>query len=91
MLWKFEDSSLQNNRLLTATGTATLRLLYLKKEFKNDPVFAESYKATINDYATQGHALQLPESRYETQSSLVNYIPHHGVTNINKPRKMSVE
>ena len=65
-------------------------MLYLKKELKNDPVFAESYKAAINDYVTQGHELKLPEPQYEIQSSLVNYIPHHSVTNINKPRKMSV-
>ena len=79
MLWKSENPSLQNNQSL-----AVARLLHLEKKFKNDPVFAESYKATINDYITQEHASKLPELQYETQSLLVNYIPHHGVTNIRK-------
>lgn len=65
-------------------------MLHLEKKFKNDPVFAESYKATINNYITQGHASKLPEPQYETQLLLVNYIPHHSVTNTNKPGKMRV-
>ena len=85
MLWKSENPSLQNNRSL-----AVARLLHLEKKFKKDPVFAESYKTTINDYITQGHASKLPEPQYETQSSLVNYVPHHGVTSINKPGKVRV-
>ena len=67
MLWKSENPSLQNNRSLAVT-----RLLQLQKKFKNDLVFAESYKAAINNYITQGHVSKLPELQYETQSSLVN-------------------
>ena len=85
MLWKFENPSLQNNR-----PPAVARLLHLEKIFKNDPVFAESYRATINDYITQKHASRLPEPQYETQSLLVNYTPHHDVTSINKPGKVKV-
>ena len=64
MLWKSENPSLQNNQ--------SLAVARLEKKFKNDPVFAESYKATINDYITQEHASKLPELQYETQSLLVN-------------------
>ena len=67
MLWKSENSSLQNNRSL-----AVARLLHLEKKFKKDPVFAESCKTIINDYITQGHASKLPEPQYKSQSSLVN-------------------
>ena len=87
-LWKFENPSIQNNRSL-----AVARLLHLEKKLKNCPFFAESYKAIynyINDYITQGHASKFPEPQYELQSLLVNYIPHHGVTNINKPGKMKM-
>ena len=84
-LCKFENPSIQNNRSL-----AVARLLHLEKKLKNCPFFAESYKATINDCITQGHAWRFPEPQYESQSSLVNYIPHHSVTNINKPGKMKM-
>ena len=67
LLWKSENPSLQNTQSL-----AVARLLHLVKKLKNDPVFAESYKATINNYMTQEHASKLPELQYETQSLLVN-------------------
>ena len=77
MLWKSENPSLQS-----ILSLAVARLLHLEKKFKNDQVFAESYKVTRKNYITQGHASNPPQPQCETQSSLEDYIPHHGVTNI---------
>ena len=43
------------------------------------------YIATINDYIKQGHAIKVTSEKSERPSSIINYLPHPGVRNINKP------
>ena len=56
-------------------------LTSLENKFKKDPEFNETYKSTTKDYIKKGHVSKLPHT---------NYIPHHGVKNANKPRKVRV-
>ena len=85
LLWKENPSLLPNNRNL-----ALSRLTSLEKKFKNNPEFGEKYKATINDYISKGHASKIPLDETENDTFVKNYIPHHGVTNVNKPNKVRV-
>ena len=77
---KEESPSLPNNRNL-----ALSRLLSLEKKFKNNPNFHANYKKTINEYIAKGDASKIVgEDLQKHTSKIVNFIPHHGVTNVNK-------
>ena len=43
------------------------------------------YESQINNYITSGQAKLLSPEEKNNTSSITNYIPHHGVLNINKP------
>ena len=43
------------------------------------------YKKQIDDYIKLGHAKLLSKEEISNFSNKTNYIPHHGVVNINKP------
>ena len=57
----------------------------LEKKFKQHPEFASKYKNTVNDYISKGHAVKLLPEEAKHRSPVPNYVPHHGVTNVNKP------
>ena len=48
------------------------------------------YKSQINDYITSGQAKLLSPEEKNNTSFIANYIPHHGVLNINKPDRVRV-
>ena len=48
------------------------------------------YKSQINDYITSGQAKLLSPEEKNNTSSITNYIPHHGVLNINKPDRVRI-
>ena len=48
------------------------------------------YKQQINEYNALGHARKLSENEMVTTTSITNYIPDHGVTNVNKPGKVRI-
>ena len=52
--------------------------------------FFNMYKSQINDYITSGQAKLLSHQEKNNTSSITNYIPHHGVLNINKPDRVRV-
>ena len=54
-------------------------------KFKQDPKFHEMYTATINDCIKQGHAIKVSLEKSERPSSIMNYLSHHGIRNINNP------
>ena len=85
ILWKDDNPSLPNNRAL-----AIARMINMERKFKQDPKFHEMYAATINDYIKQGHAIKVTSEKSESSSSIINYLPHHGVRNINKPGRVRV-
>ena len=48
------------------------------------------YKQQTNEYIALGHAQKLSENETATTTSIRNYIPNHGVTNVKKPGKVRV-
>ena len=45
---------------------------------------------TVNNYVSKGHAVKSSPEEAKHRSPVTNYVPHHGVTNINKPGKVRV-
>ena len=85
LLWQVEHPQLPFSRKLTLK-----RFEYLEKKFTKNPEFAKIYKQQITEYIALGHARKLSENETATTTSITNYIPHHGVTNVNKPGKARV-
>ena len=85
ILWKDDNPSLLNNRAL-----AIARMINMEQKFKQDPKFHEMFTATINEYIKQGHAIKVTSEKSERSSSIINYLPHQGVRNINKPGRVRV-
>ena len=76
LLWKDDFPILQNNH-----ECAIQRFKCLEKRFS---------KSQNNDYITSGQAKLLSSEEKNNTSSITNYIPHHGVLNINKPDRARV-
>ena len=84
--WKDDNPSLPNNHAL-----AIARMIYMEQKFKRDGKFHEMYTATINDYIKHGHEIKVKSEKSERPSSIINYLPHDGVRNINKPGRVRVQ
>jgi hypothetical protein len=61
----------------------------LEKRFARDPAFAERYSRVMNEYISLGHAVLLDVNN-SIRKGFTWYLPHHGVTNPNKPEKVRV-
>ena len=85
LLWKKDNIILPYNREL-----AEKRLYSLEKKFTKDPHFKQLYQQQINDYIEKGYATKLSENELPITSPITNYVPHHGVLNVNKPNKVRV-
>ena len=85
LLWKNDFPILQNNRELAIKCYKSL-----EKRFSKNPEFFNMYKSQINDYIISGQAKLLSLEEKNNTSSINNYIPHHGVLNINKPDRVRV-
>ena len=48
------------------------------------------YTETMNDYIVKGYVQQLRESEVKKTFQETHYLPHHRVTNINKPNRLRV-
>ena len=83
LLWRDEFSNLPNNKSL-----ALSRFLSLEKNFKNNPEFHKQYQKTIKEYIEKGHAAKIKDEN--KTNNVINYLPHHGVVNINKPGKVRI-
>ena len=82
-LCRDEFPNLPNNRSL-----ALSRFLSLEKNFKNNPEFHKQYQKTGKEYIEKGHATKIKDEN--STCNVINYLPHHGVVNINKPSKVRV-
>ena len=80
--WRYDPRLFPNNLPL-----ATSRLLPLKRRLEHDHNFYEHYTKTVQDYIDKGFARYLSEDELMQQGW---YIPHQGVTNVNKPGKVHV-
>ena len=57
--------------------SAKRRLESLRKRFRRDPEYFESYRAVIKSLSEDGYAVKVPDDESDRQP--VWYIPHHGV------------
>ena len=76
---------------LTSTYKKSLvlgRFHSLEKKFKHHAEFVDKYKKTINTCIDKAHAVIL--SLEEVHFSVKKYVPHRGVTNVNKPGKVKI-
>ena len=62
----------------------------LENKFSKNPEFAELYRKQINKYIDLGHAVKLTNDHSLNIRDITNYVPHHGVLNINKPGRVRV-
>ena len=81
--WREGDCTLPNNLPLAHT-----RLNQLKRKLSKDPNLKQMYTATMNDYLEKGYAVEVSNPDKATQRTW--YLPHHPVTNVNKPGKVRV-
>ena len=86
LLWKEDTVTLPNNRSL-----AISRMISLEKKFGRQPDLKMKYVETINQYIKDGHVTKIDiNKRNDNFNNKVNYIPHHAMTNINKPGKICI-
>ncbi|XP_015760861.1 PREDICTED: uncharacterized protein LOC107340022 [Acropora digitifera] len=85
LLWKDDNPVLPYNRSL-----AEARLQYLKRRFHRDPELEAKYRAAIEDCVAKEYARRLSKEEAAAVCNITWYIPHHAVTNSNKPGKVRV-
>ncbi|XP_060567693.1 uncharacterized protein LOC132726393 [Ruditapes philippinarum] len=83
--WKNENGQLPNNIPL-----AQVRLQQLRNKLSRDPGLQKMYTTTMNEYIEKGFATELPELEDENYHKRIWYLPHHPVTNVNKPGKVRI-
>ena len=79
LLQKRQSPKLPNNRTL-----AEKRFQSLQNKFAKNSEFAELYRKQINEYTELVYAVKLTNDHSLNISDIINYVPHHGVLNINK-------
>jgi hypothetical protein len=81
--WRDENVELPNNISL-----AHARLDQLKKKLSRDPNLHQMYSTTMGEYIEKGYAREVISP--DTPSKVAWYLPHHPVTNVNKPGKVRI-
>ena len=82
--WKSDNVNLPDNR-----SAALRQLQHLERRFTKDLNYAEKYDKCIQEYISNGYAIKVPTNEKGTPGR-VWYLPHHGVTSVNKPDKVRV-
>ena len=77
LLWDDDNVELPENEKLALTY-----LFSLERKFKNHPMEQTSYKDTIQEYISQGHASKLSKTEVKIRTHTTNYLPYHPVKNI---------
>ena len=86
LLWKDEEIVLPNNRPL-----AEKRLTNLERSLDKDSEKAKAYYDTVDTYIAKDYARKLSPTEIGTKEPQNTwYLPHHAVTNPNKPGKTRV-
>ena len=83
--WRNEQPNLPNNRAL-----AEHRLMLLKRRLTKDPVYRKRYTDFIEDLFISNYAEKVPNEELAGQDGKVWYLPHHSVSNPQKPEKTRV-
>ena len=76
-----------NEVLPPSRAMAEGRLVSLRKKLSRDPDMCRLYVDTVEEYIRDGHAEVAPEA---PTAGRTWYLPHHGVTSVNKPGKVRV-
>ena len=85
MLWKDNLDVLPNNK-----PQALQRFASLQRRLSADPQLQDKYAAVVNSYVSDGYARKLTAAEAATTNNKTWYLPHHCVTNVNKPGKVRV-
>ncbi|XP_064622140.1 uncharacterized protein LOC135484496 [Lineus longissimus] len=85
MLWRDSESPLPDNKSI-----ASKRHYLLEKKLNRDEDVKRLYTETLEGYVSKGFARKLSEEEAVHRSPKTWYIPHHGMTNVNKPGKIRV-
>lgn len=81
--WITNDITMPNNLAL-----AQARLHYLRRKLSTDTELHKMYTTQVSDYIQKGYAQEVIDVNKD--SDRIWYIPHHPVTNVNKPGKVRV-
>ena len=66
-------------------------MISFENKFNRQPDLKMKYVEIINQYIKDEHATKIDvNKRNDNFNNKVNYIPHHAVTNINKPGKIRI-
>ena len=87
LLWRDDQRRLPDNRNLAERRLESLKRRLTKPE-NNE--LALKYREVMNDYIKKGYARQLTQEEVERESPIRCYLPHHPVTNPNKPGKVRI-
>ena len=85
MLWKEDGVKFPDNK-----GMALKRLEATERSLKRNPDLASAYQETVQTYIRHGHARKLTPNEASQQRERRWFLPHHAVTNPNKPGKVRV-
>ena len=85
--WKDADPKLPDNRNMAERRLEMLKRRLLKPE-NND--LALKYRETMQGYIDKGYARKLTDDEVEVEGPVLWYLPHHPVTNPNKPGKVRI-
>ncbi|XP_071804851.1 uncharacterized protein [Asterias amurensis] len=83
--FKLYPPQLPDNRSL-----ADKRLQSLGRRLTKDPELHSRYKDGINDLLERGYAERVPCTDKDVSARCTWYLPHHNVTNPNKPDKLRI-
>ena len=85
MLWKEDNVEFPDNKRM-----ALKRLEATERSLKRRPELASAYQDTMTAYIQQGHARKLTPEEASQPNARRWFLPHHAVTNPNKPGKVRV-
>ena len=85
LLWKDDNPVLPYNRILAET-----RLQHLQKRFGRNQELELKYRVVIEDCIGKGYPRKITKKEVGTISNTSWHLPHHLVTNPNKPGKVRV-
>ena len=69
--------------------TAEMRLAWLKRKMKRDPVLHSKYSSVVEKYRTEGSPRQVPDEEL-VKLDLIWYLHHHAIWHPRKPEKPRV-
>ena len=78
--WKREEPALPHNK------APALNQYQSQKKYQKKQHFAILYRKQIRENILLGHAHQLSSNEVKASHGITNYMPYHGVANINKPK-----